>query len=149
MLRRPLLPSIHGFRGLCFVLEQQPIITAWASVAGKKEALGPLSNSIDILCEDSYFGQKTWEQGEKRMQQIALEKLAEKASMQQTDFNVVFSGDLLRLHGEDRTARDPDRPDGVLHPAPGRKNAGRRATYFRGAVSDPDVHPAEGAGSGA
>jgi len=78
-----------------FVLDSPPVITAWASVAGKKEAEGPLANSIDILHTDSYFGQKTWEQGEKRMQQLALEKLAEKANMSFRDFGLVFSGDLL------------------------------------------------------
>ena len=78
-----------------FILESPPVITSWASVAGKKEAAGPLANSIDILSDDSYFGQKTWEQAEKRMQQQALEKLAEKAGMHLQDFEVVFSGDLL------------------------------------------------------
>ena len=78
-----------------FVFDSPPVITAWASVAGKKEAEGPLANSIDILHTDSYFGQKTWEQGEKRMQQLALEKLAEKANMSFRDFGLVFSGDLL------------------------------------------------------
>ena len=75
---------MHNYRKgkQSFILESPPVITAWASVAGKKEAEGPLANSIDILQEDAYFGQKTWEQGEKRMQQLALEKLAEKAHMQ-------------------------------------------------------------------
>ncbi len=78
-----------------FILETPPVITAWASVAGKKESEGPLANSIDILQNDSYFGQKSWEQAEKRMQQLALEKLAEKANMKMKDFGMVFSGDLL------------------------------------------------------
>lgn len=88
---------MHNYRKgkQSFILESPPVITAWASVAGKKEAEGPLANSIDILQEDAYFGQKTWEQGEKRMQQLALEKLAEKAHMQLRDFGIVFSGDLL------------------------------------------------------
>ena len=38
-----------------FILESPPVITSWASVAGKKEAAGPLANSIDILSDDSYF----------------------------------------------------------------------------------------------
>ena len=78
-----------------FVLTQPPVITHWASVAGKKEAEGPLAGTFDLRISDPYFGQKTWEQGEKRMQQIALETLAKKAKMQQTEFDLVFSGDLL------------------------------------------------------
>ena len=78
-----------------FLLENPPVITAWASVAGKKEAQGPLASSFDVTWQDAYFGEKTWEQAEKKMQQIALETLAEKAQMKQTDFGLVFSGDLL------------------------------------------------------
>ena len=78
-----------------FVLNDPPVITAWASVAGKKEAEGPLAHTFDIKCRDTYFGQKTWEQAEKHMQQLALKKLAEKAHLSQQDFDLVFSGDLL------------------------------------------------------
>lgn len=78
-----------------FILPSPPVIAFWANVAGKKESEGPLRSEIDILCSDTYFGQKTWEQAEKRMQQIALEKLAEKAGMKTEDFSLVYSGDLL------------------------------------------------------
>ncbi len=78
-----------------FVHEEPPVITTWASVAGKKESEGPLAHTFDITSQDTYFGQKTWEQGEKQMQQLALGKLAEKASMRIQDFDLVFSGDLL------------------------------------------------------
>ena len=78
-----------------FRLETPPVITAWASIAGKKESEGPIANTFDVIEKDAYFGQKTWEQGEKRMQQIALETLANKAKIQKNDFGLVFSGDLL------------------------------------------------------
>ena len=78
-----------------FRLENPPVITAWASVAGKKEAQGPLSKSFDITHSDSYFGQKTWEQAEKRMQQLALQRLCQKANISTRDVELVFSGDLL------------------------------------------------------
>ncbi len=78
-----------------FYLESPPVITAWASVAGKKESEGPLANTFDTTCQDTYFGEKTWEQAEKRMQQLALETLAKKAGVNKKDFNIVFSGDLL------------------------------------------------------
>ncbi len=78
-----------------FRLKEPPVITAWASVAGKKESEGPLAHTFDIKCRDAYFGQKTWEQAEKYMQQQALKKLVEKAMLQLSDLDLVFSGDLL------------------------------------------------------
>ena len=78
-----------------FVLPHSPTITAWASVAGKKEAEGPLGYSFDIKCRDTYFGQSTWEQAEKQMQRLALGKLTEKAGISQQQLDLVLSGDLL------------------------------------------------------
>lgn len=78
-----------------FVPEKPPVITAWASIAGKKESEGPLSGYFDRTETDSYFGQKTWEQAEKHMQQLALQTLADKANMELQDFDLVYSGDLL------------------------------------------------------
>ena len=78
-----------------FVLPSQPVITAWASVAGKKESEGPLAEYFDLTYEDTYFGEKTWEQAEKRLQQLTLEQLAKKAGIKTTDFSLVYSGDLL------------------------------------------------------
>lgn len=74
---------------------QRVIITHWASVAGKKEAQGPLARAYDITSQDTLFGQKSWEQAEKRMQQLALEALSMKADLTTDKLEVVFSGDLL------------------------------------------------------
>ena len=78
-----------------FLLEHPPVITTWASIAGKKEVEGPLSHTFDIKCRDTYFGQKTWEQAEKHMQQLILNKLVSKAGISQSEVGLVFSGDLL------------------------------------------------------
>ena len=78
-----------------FLLPDSPIITAWASVAGKKEAEGPLGHSFDLTKNDTYFGEKTWEQGERKMQQLALDILVEKAKITPADLDAVVSGDLL------------------------------------------------------
>ena len=77
------------------VFPKPPVFSAWASVAGKKESEGPLAHTFDITGQDSYFSQRTWEQAEKQLQRMALSKLAEKACMKMTDFDLVFSGDLL------------------------------------------------------
>lgn len=78
-----------------FVLDEPPVITTWASIAGKKEVEGPLSHTFDIKCRDTYFGQSTWEQAEKHMQQLILKKLINKAGLSDSDIGLVFSGDLL------------------------------------------------------
>ena len=78
-----------------FLLPCPPVILQWASIAGKKEKEGPLGHAFDVTSTDTLFGQKTWEQAEKHMQQMALRKLAEKAGMLTGEFDLVFSGDLL------------------------------------------------------
>ena len=87
--------AIHKRGKQSFILPQLPVIQAWASVAGKKESEGPLAHTFDKTSQDTYFGQKTWEQAEKQMQQLALDTLAEKAGMTKKDFGLVLSGDLL------------------------------------------------------
>jgi stage V sporulation protein AD len=72
-----------------------PVITAWASVAGKKESEGPLAHCFDVTSQDTYFGQKTWEQAEKQMQKLALDTLIKKAGITRQQVGLVFSGDLL------------------------------------------------------
>ena len=76
-------------------LPNPPVITAWASVAGKKESEGPLAHCFDITSQDTFFCQRTWEQAEKQLQRMTLGKLAEKADLRMQDFDLVFSGDLL------------------------------------------------------
>lgn len=78
-----------------FILGNPPSITSWASIVGKMESQGPLSAYFDVRGNDAYFGQKTWEQAEKRMQQMALETLSQKSGISMSDFEVVLSGDLL------------------------------------------------------
>lgn len=77
------------------VFSKPPIITAWASVAGKKESEGPLGKYFDKVSKDTLFGQKTWEQAEEYMQKTALEIVVKKAGIQKDDIDIVFSGDLL------------------------------------------------------
>ena len=74
---------------------EPPVITAWSSIAGKKESQGPLRDWFDFTSTDTYFGQKTWEQAESQMQKLALETLLKKADLKNKDIDLVFSGDLL------------------------------------------------------
>lgn len=78
-----------------FRFEKPPVIKGWASVAGKREANGPLGKLIDLTVNDPYFGQKTWELAEKKLQQLTLQKLLSKTELSITDIDIVLSGDLL------------------------------------------------------
>jgi stage V sporulation protein AD len=78
-----------------FVLPQLPVITAWASVAGKKESEGPLGHLFDVTSQDTLFGQKTWELAEKQLQKLALDTLLNKAGIARHQIGMAFSGDLL------------------------------------------------------
>ena len=78
-----------------FIPPSPPVITAWASIAGKKESEGPLKDYFDETFTDNHFGEKTWELAEKKLQQIALSRLAEKAGISKDLFDIVLSGDLL------------------------------------------------------
>ena len=77
------------------VFKRSPVITTWASVAGKKEGQGPLRDQYDLVNEDTYFGEKTWEQGEKKLQQLAMQTLVAKAGLELSQIDLVYSGDLL------------------------------------------------------
>ena len=78
-----------------FLFSTKPVIAAWASIAGKKESEGPLRTSFDKVFTDTLLGQKTWEQAEKKMQELCLRTLAEKAALHPWEIDLVFSGDLL------------------------------------------------------
>lgn len=94
-----------------YLLPHQPVITAWAAVGGKMEKQGPIGHELDITRDDPYFGQKTWEQGEKKMQQIALDTLLRKASVSRSELDMVYSGDLLnQCIGSSFTLRNTDVP---------------------------------------
>ena len=77
------------------IFGRAPVITAWASIAGKKEGEGPLRELFDFVSEDTYFGESTWEQGEKKLQQLALQTLVSKAGLALSQIDLVYSGDLL------------------------------------------------------
>ncbi|MBQ8238649.1 MAG: stage V sporulation protein AD [Oscillospiraceae bacterium] len=87
--------AIHKRGRQSFILAHQPVIDCWASVAGKKESEGPLADTFDVTSQDTKFGQASWEQAEKYMQQLALNTLVQKAGVKNRDVDLVLSGDLL------------------------------------------------------
>lgn len=81
-------------RQTCRLL-QPPGVVSWASVAGRLERQGPLGAYFDITDDDSFFGKKTWEQGEAEMQAMALRRALQKGGLTPRDVDCVFAGDLL------------------------------------------------------
>ena len=77
------------------VFAERPVLAASASVAGKKEAEGPLAGSFDCTAADTKFGEKSWEKAERHMQQLALDTVLEKAGLAKDAVELAFSGDLL------------------------------------------------------
>ena len=55
----------------------------------------PLADYFDHLCEDSFFGEKTWEKAESAMQKLALSTALEKANLTPENLDFIFAGDLL------------------------------------------------------
>lgn len=76
-------------------LTTPPSVAAYASVVGKKEGEGPLAEHFDVVCDDTTFGEQTWEKAESRMQKDAASKALIKAGLSPADIDVLFAGDLL------------------------------------------------------
>ncbi len=72
-----------------------PTILAYASVVGKKEAQGPLSDSFDLSIRDGHFGQPSWEKAETQMQKTALQLALQKCNRKESDLDSIYLGDLL------------------------------------------------------
>ena len=75
--------------------DQHPSILAASSVAGKKEAEGPLANYFDHVEIDTTFQEASWEKAERKMQKLALNIARQKANIKTEDLDLVFAGDLL------------------------------------------------------
>ena len=76
-------------------LAAPPFVVSFANIGGKFEGNGPLADSFDELNEDSFFGQKTWEQGESVMQKRVLENALKKAGLESAQLDYILAGDLL------------------------------------------------------
>ena len=85
---------IKGKQSLSFT--HAPYIVSSASVAGSKEAEGPLGKKIDMTNEDDLFGQKTWEAAESTMQKEACVLALGKAHVEAEEVRYLYGGDLLR-----------------------------------------------------
>lgn len=88
------MEQILGAQSICF--GRTPYIISSASVAGSKEAEGPLGELFDVVNQDNLFGEKTWESAEGRMQKEACTLALGKAHIKSEEVRYLFGGDLLR-----------------------------------------------------
>ena len=77
-----------------FLYRQPPKIASRCSIAGPKEAKGPLAEYFDILLEDDLLGMKSWELAEGEMVRRAAEYTLKQAQMTADHAQVFISGDL-------------------------------------------------------
>jgi len=75
--------------------DKAPVILDTATVVGPKEGEGPLADTFDMVVEDMYYGEKTWEKAERKMLEKAVTMVLEKKQMQPGDVDFLFAGDLL------------------------------------------------------
>jgi stage V sporulation protein AD len=82
-------------KGRTWVFDNLPVITASAAVGGPFEAQGPLADDFDILHEDFWLGQTSFEKAEKKLLEQACEKAIDKAGLKKEDVQFFLAGDLM------------------------------------------------------
>ena len=88
------MDQVRGSQSIVF--SQAPYIISAASVAGSKEAEGPLAKLFDMVNQDDLFGAQTWEEAESNMQKEACTLALGKAHVKAEKVRYLFGGDLLR-----------------------------------------------------
>ena len=87
------MPEMKGKRTIIF--NNKPRIISYDSIVGKKEHEGPLSNEFDQYITDSFFGEKTFEKAESKLQKTAVLLALKKVGLNERDIDNIFAGDLL------------------------------------------------------
>ncbi len=86
-------------------------VISYGNIVGKFEGEGPLKSCFDIIVNDEYFGEKTYEKAETKMQQTALNSALQKGLLKISDLNLIASGDLLnQCISSSYSVRDNDVP---------------------------------------
>lgn len=88
-----------------------PEITGAAAIAGVKEGKGPQAEWFDLLLQDDYYGEKTFEKAESKMMRSAVNLALENAGIQKQSLEILLCGDLLnQLMSSSYMARDLGSP---------------------------------------
>ena len=77
------------------LFEDRPYVLSAASVAGKAEEKGPFGHVFDEIMEDDRLGEKTFEQGERKMLLKALCRAMTRVGLPMEEAGCLLAGDLL------------------------------------------------------
>ncbi|MDP5273017.1 stage V sporulation protein AD [Chengkuizengella axinellae] len=75
--------------------ENKPVIISSAAIVGPEEGKGPLVNDFDIIHEDNWLGQDSWEKAEQKFMEEAAKLAVKKASLRTEDIDFYLGGDLM------------------------------------------------------
>jgi len=75
--------------------ENQPVIISTGVVGGPFEAKGPLANDFDLLHEDLWLNQDSYEKAQKIMVEESITRAVEKAQLRNEDIQFLLAGDLI------------------------------------------------------
>ncbi|WP_026477999.1 stage V sporulation protein AD [Alkaliphilus transvaalensis] len=78
-----------------WVFENKPVLISSGAVGGPFEGQGPLAEDFDLLHEDIWLGQDSFEKAEKRLMEEACEIAIRKVGMKKEDIQFFLSGDLM------------------------------------------------------
>jgi len=78
-----------------WIYNSKPTVIASAAVGGPHEAQGALAEDFDLLHEDIWLEQDSYEKAEKKLQEEACETAIKKAGLKKEDIQFILSGDLI------------------------------------------------------
>jgi stage V sporulation protein AD len=78
-----------------WIFEQKPVILSTGTSGGPFEANGCLADDFDILHEDLWMQQDSYEKAHRILLEEAVDRALKKASLQQTDIQFFLAGDLI------------------------------------------------------
>ena len=91
--------------------EKQIKVVSFANIVGKFESEGPLGKFFDIVINDEYYGEKTYEKAEVKLQKNSLNLALQKGLLNLSHLDFIASGDLLnQCISSSYSVRDNDVP---------------------------------------
>jgi len=78
-----------------WVFENKPVIIGSAAIGGPFEAQGNFAADFDLLHDDLWLGQESYEKAEKKLLEQACETAIKKAGVKKEDIQFFMSGDLI------------------------------------------------------
>jgi stage V sporulation protein AD len=78
-----------------WVYESKPVIAGSSAIGGPFEARGAIAQDFDLLHDDLWLGQDSYEKAEKKMLEQACKTAIKKAGLKKEDIQFFLSGDLI------------------------------------------------------